>query len=481
MNGPIRRLATVTFVAMIVLVLGATYVQAVAGPRYRNDSRNARVLLAVSGKERGTIVTSDGEVVAQSVADTEDPRRYFREYPHGGLYAHAVGFSSLLFGDEGIEAAYASDLLSKRDLTISDLITALLGRDLQARSIQLTLDHSLQLVADEVLGSNRGAVVALDPSTGAVLALVSHPSFDVNDIVGPGAAVLRETLLDDPSQPLLNRATRQSYAPGSSFKVVTAAAALDDGLAGKATEFPDPVELELPGSTATIRNADSEACHDGVSVTLQEAFRRSCNTTFGMLAMEIGGERLFNRATAFGFNGSLPLETGVLNSFFPPDLGNDLPAIAQSGIGHRDVQATVLQMALVAAAVANRGEVMAPHMVATLVDAEGNVLEQAEPSVYRRAISPGTSLVLTGLMEEVVTSGTGTRAQVPGIRVAGKTGTAASGTGPVNVWFIGFAPVEKPTLAIAVLVEDAGEGASGGAVAAPMAAEIMKAWFEGKD
>ncbi|MFQ5967656.1 MAG: peptidoglycan D,D-transpeptidase FtsI family protein [Acidimicrobiia bacterium] len=477
MNSPIRRLTTVILVTLLIMALGATYVQAVAGPRYRDDPRNFRVLLALSGKERGLIVTADGVTVAESIADSEDPRSYLRRYPHGPLYAHAVGFSSLLFGDQGIEAAFADDLRSKRDLTISDLITALLGRDLRARSIQLTLDHELQQSATEALGDNRGAVVALDPSTGAVLAFVSHPSFDVNEIVGPQTAPTYAELSNDPSRPLLNRASRQSYPPGSSFKVITAASALEAGLAGKATEFPDPAVLALPGSTATIRNADFAACGGGDSVTLHVAFRRSCNTTFGALAMEVGSEALANQAVAFGFNSDLPIEIGALTSAFPLDLDEDLPSVAQSGIGHRDVQATVLQMALAAAAVANGGLIMTPHLVTTVIDADGVVAYQTEPEAFRRATSPGTALLLADMMEEVVTLGTGRRAQVPGVRVAGKTGTAVSGN-EIHAWFIGFAPVEDPTVALAVLVEDAGEDASGGTVAAPIAAEVLSGWFE---
>jgi peptidoglycan glycosyltransferase len=483
MNGAIRKLAAVLLGGMMLLILGATFVQAVVGPRYRDDPRNARVILSLSGKERGLIVTADGVTVAQSVRDPEDPRRYFRQYPYGELYAHAVGYSSLLFGDEGIEAAFQNDLRSKRDLTISDLLTALLGRDLRARSIQVTLDHELQRAADVALGERSGAVVAIDPRTGAVLALVSHPSFDPNTLLGTGAAPVRARLTADPRQPLLDRAARQSYPPGSTFKVVTAAAALEEGLAGAGTTFPNPEALQLPGSSSTIRNFDLGPCGPAEEVSLEEAFRRSCNTIFAMLAMQVGAEALWRRAEAFGFNSDLPLETSVLPSVFPrpSTFGDDLPAVAQSGIGHRDVQATVFQMALVAAAVANDGLTMSPHLVSTVVDADGRPVGVVEPTVLSRAVSPGTSLVLVDMMEQVVTSGTGQMAQVPGVRVAGKTGTAGTGGGPPDVWFVGFAPVDGPTIAIAVLVEaggDAGENATGGRVAAPIAGEILASWFE---
>ena len=481
MNTPIRRLTAVSLITLLLLALGATYVQAIAGPRYRDDPRNFRVLLALSGKERGLIVTSDGVTVAESVADAEDPRSYLRLYPHGELYAHAVGFSSLLFGDQGIEAALVDDLRSKRDLTISDLITALLGRDLRARSVQLTLDHRLQLAASDALGAQRGAIVAVDPTTGAVLAFVSHPSFDVNSIVGADGADAYQELNTDPAQPFMNRASRQSYAPGSTFKVITLASAMEGGLVGPTTVFPDPPVLRLPGSTATIRNSDLAACADGETVRLHVAFRLSCNTTFGQLAMDVGGDALADQASAFGFNSQLPIEVGALTSVFPTDLGEDLPAVAQSGIGRRDVQATVLQMAMTAAAVANEGLMMKPHLVARIIDADGSVVSETQPEIMRRAISPGTALLLSDLMEEVVTLGTGKRGQVPGVRVAGKTGTSATESGPRDVWFIALAPVEDPTIAIAVLVEEAGESASGGSVAAPIASEVLKSWFEGNN
>jgi peptidoglycan glycosyltransferase len=483
MNQPLRRLAAVLFVAFAVLILDVTYLQVIAGPRYRDDDRNPRVIASRTGKERGLIVSADEHVLAQSIADPNDPQRYSRTYPEGDLYAHLVGFSSVNFGDDGLELVYADDLRSKRDLTVSDLLSALLGGDLRPKSIQLTIDHGLQQVADAALGNQRGSVVAIRPSTGEVLAMVSSPSFDPNLFLGREAIASRELLLADPAEPLANRSTNRTYPPGSTFKVVVAAAAIESGAAGPETLLPDPLELNLPGTVEVIRNSDRQTCGDGTEVSLQTAFRRSCNTIFGELGLQLGAEALTVEAEAFGFNQDTPFEIPVLNSVFPQpsEFSNDLPALAQSAIGQRDVRATPLEMALIAAAIANDGIIMEPTLVSRIFDAEGEVASETEPELLQRAVSPSTAAIISDLMERVVASGTGTRATVPNVRVAGKTGTAETGVGPPHVWFIGFAPVEQPTIALAVLVEsggEAGENATGGSVAAPIAQEILAYWVQ---
>ncbi|MGZ8785069.1 MAG: peptidoglycan D,D-transpeptidase FtsI family protein, partial [Acidimicrobiia bacterium] len=394
-----------------------------------------------------------------------------------------VGFSSLSFGDDGLELVYADELRSKRDLTVSDLLSALLGGDLRPKSIQLTINHGLQQVAAAALGSQRGSVVAIRPDTGEVLAMVSSPSFDPNLFLGADAIATRELLLADPSEPLANRSTNRTYPPGSAFKVVVTAGAIESGVAGPDTMLPDPAELELPGTIEVIRNFDKRVCGDGTEVSLQTAFRRSCNTVFGELGLLLGAEALTTEAEAFGFNQDTPFEIPVLNSVFPQpsEFSNDLPALAQSAIGQRDVRATPFQMALVAGAIANNGIIMEPRLVSGIFDAEGEVVSEAEPALLQRAISPSTAAIISDLMERVVASGTGTRATVPNVRVAGKTGTAETGVGPPHLWFIGFAPVEQPTIALAVLVEsggDAGENATGGSVAAPIAQEILAYWVQ---
>ncbi len=485
MNGPTRRLAVALLAGFALLLLNVTYVQAIAGPRYRDDPRNERTALTRIGKERGMIVSADGTVLAESVASSDDPQRFLRRYPEGEVFAHAVGYTSLRFGDDAVEDAYADDLRSRRDFTISDLLAALLGRDLRPRSVQLTIDADLQRTAFEALNGQAGAVVALRPDTGEVLALVSAPSFDPNGFVGPDAVTERERLLEDARQPLLDRATGESYSPGSTFKVVVAAAAIEEAVAGPESRFPDPLELTLPGSTAVIRNFDRGPCGSGDTVTLREAFRKSCNTIFGQLAMDLGAELLSTQANRFGFNQEIPFQWNPLTSFFPAagSFENDLPGLAQSGIGERDVQATPFQMALVASAVANQGIMMRPFLVKRVADADGEVLRETEAEIYDRAVAPATAELLAGMLEQVVTNGTGGRAAVSGVRVAGKTGTAQADQGAPDVWFIGFAPVDDPTIAVAVVIEDGGavgESATGGSVAAPVAQRVLAQWLQSR-
>ncbi len=481
MNGPIRRLAVAVLVGLGLILGSATWFQVLGADRYRSDPRNARTAISRSGKERGVVVTPDGTILAESVPDPDDPRSFVRRYPGGEAYAPVVGYTSLLVGDAGLERAYADELRSRRDLTISDLIAVLLGRDLRPLSLQVTIDPVLQQGAYELLGGQRGVVVALDPTTGAILALVSSPAYDPETLLGTDAVDRRRALLDDPDRPLADRATRELYPPGSTFKTVVAAAAFDAGVAGPETEYPDPVEFPLPGSTATIRNFSGKPCADGTTVTVQTAFVRSCNTTFAALAIDVGAQEIALTAEGLGFDRDLRFPWEVARSTFPLDLIADDPAaLAQSGIGERDVRATPLIMASVAAAVANGGETMAPYLVRQVFDADGQAVDTTEPTTLGRAMSPATAAVLSSLMELVVTEGTGRRAAVPGVRVAGKTGTAESPEGPPHAWFIGFAPVERPRIALAVLVEsggDVGETATGGSVAAPIAGALIERWL----
>ena len=486
MNGPVRQLAMVLFLAFTLLVGSVTWHQVIAGPSYRDDARNLRLVAGRTGRERGTIITADGVVVARSVADPDDPRVFRRVYPEGDLYSHVVGYSTLLFGSTGLENARRDDLVSNRDATISGVIRAILGGDLRAKGLGLTIDHELQQIAAATLGNQRGAVVALDPATGAVLAMVSSPSFDPNVLSGGDAAAAGDSLAADADRPQLNRAISETYPPGSTFKIVTTASALESGIAGPATQFDDPDALELPGSTAVIRNFSRAACSDGQSVTLSQAFARSCNTTFAALGLQVGARDLVESAEAFGFNSDVPFDLIALQSFIPgtQDFDFNLAGLAQTAIGERDVRATPLEMALVGAAVANGGVIMQPHVVTEVFTADAAIEEITEPIVWRRAMSPATADTIAELMERAVTAGTGRRAAVPGIRIGGKTGTAEVPGGSPHAWFVGFGPVEAPEgtpqIVIAVVVESggtAGDSATGGTVAAPIAQAVMAAFF----
>jgi peptidoglycan glycosyltransferase len=480
MNGPTRRLAVVLFTGFGVLLLASSWFQVLGADRYRADPRNVRNTITLIEKERGLIVAGDGTVIARSDPVPDTPQTYARSYPEGPVFAHTVGYATFLVGNEGLEAAFADDLRSRQDLTISDLLAALFGRDLRPQNLQTTLQPALQRVAHDALGNQRGAVVALDPRSGAVLAYVSRPTFDPNTLLGSDSVEIRQALLDDPGQPLLDRAGRALYPPGSTFKTVVAAAAIETGVAGPETLFDDVATFDLPGSDADISNADGRPCGTGSTVTLQAAFARSCNTVFADLAIQVGARPIDATASPFGFGSSIAFPWELAVSRFPADeLADDDAALGQSGLGERDVRATPLVMAMVAAAVANEGEVMLPRIVDQVFDADGNTVEAFSAQRTGRAMTTATAAVLAQMMERSVTDGTGSRAAVPGIRVAGKTGTAQGPDGP-EAWFIGFAPVEDPVIAIAVLVENggsAGDSGTGGSVAAPVAARLFATWL----
>lgn len=482
MNGPIRRLAVGLFVLFGALLLSVTWLQVVRADELKLDARNPRPALTARGKERGVIVTLDGTVLARSVPE-EDSRDFVREYPEGETFAHVVGYSSFLVGESGLEAAYSTQLRSRRDLTISDIIAAIFGADLRPRNLEITIDADLQRAAKEGLGELSGAVVALDPATGAVLASYSNPAFNPALLADDDAATNWEQLIADPAAPLSDRATRELFAPGSTFKTVVAAAATDTDIAGPATMFADPTRFQLPGSTATISNFDGRACADGNSVQLRRAFVRSCNTIFADLAIQTGAANIGLTAEGMGWNSPIDFPWAVPEATWrTEELSIDPAALGQSGIGERDVRATPLHMAMVAATVANDGVAVTPYLVQRVFDSDGVTVEEAETAPIGRAMTSETAATLRDLMTQVVTDGTGTRAAVAGIQVAGKTGTATGIGGFSNAWFIGFAPAEDPQIAFAVLVqgnEQTGPDATGGRLAAPIAARLVEAWMNG--
>lgn len=484
MNRSILRSAAALLSLFVVLAVAVTYQQAIAGPRYRDDLRNRRTVDARAAEERGAILTADGEVVARSVPGA-DPGSHRRDYPWGETYAHVVGYSSPLFGDTGIEAAQAQWLRSPDYGGPADLIRSILD-DGSPHSIRLSVRHDLQTVAAAALGDQRGAIVALDPATGAVLAMVSSPSFDPDLLLDPYDTAVGDALSADPARPLLNRGIAEVYPPGSVFKVITAAAALQHGYAETGTLLPDAEELLLPGTSTPIRNAAGGFCADGESLTLEQAMAVSCNTAFAALGTAVGAALLAQTAEEAGFNDSPPFPFDVAESRFPPaaDLEADLPALAQTAIGGRDVRTTALHMALMAGAIGNDGIMMRPYLVDEIVDAEGQTVHTADPREWRAAFPPDTAVALRGMMEQVVAGGTGRAASVSGLTVAGKTGTADSPTGAPTVWFVATAHLDSnptaPQIALAVVIEsggELGEEGSGGRVAAPAAAGLLEAWL----
>jgi penicillin-binding protein A len=483
-NRPIRHVAFAVLILFGALLLRANWVQVVRGDAYANDSRNSRVLLRTYEQERGPIsVLTDGaqEPVASSV-DTGGRLRYLRQYPQGPAYAHLTGFVSLVYGTpQGVERAEDALLTGDDDRLfvrrLSDFVT---GREPSGGSVVLTVDPAAQAAAVEGLAGKRGAVVALDPRTGAVLALASAPTYDPERLSSHEPADIRayyDELTGDPGQPLLNRAISATYPPGSTFKVVTAAAALESGTVTTDTQIPSPRELDLPQTTTNLRNFGGSAC-TGETSTLADALRISCNTAFGWLGLSMPEDALRERAQAFGFEDEdLQAPTAVAASRYPDE--TNPPQAAQSAIGQFDVRATPLQMAMVAAGIANGGEVMRPYVVREAQAPDLTRLSLTSPERLSTATSPQVASQVAEMMELVVSRGSGTSAQISGVRVAGKTGTAqqAEGRSP-HAWFIGFAPAEDPQVAVAVVVEDGGSlgsEATGGRLAAPVARDVMSA------
>jgi penicillin-binding protein A len=483
MNTPLRRIAVVVIAMFLALMGAATWVQYVQAAQLNADPRNVRTLYREYDNFRGPIVVG-GEPIASSTP-VDDPFGYQRAYAAGPLYAHATGYYSIVFGRTGLEQAANDVLTGTADSLflsrIGDLVT---GRQPQGSSVELTLDPAVQQAAATALGNQRGAVVALDPATGAILAMVSSPSYDPNVLAAHSSQAVNDAyraLDDDPAAPLVNRAIAgDTYPPGSTFKLVDAAAALESGLTPE-SPVPAPDVLPLPSSSATIGNFGGSSCGGGGTVSLAEALRISCNTAFAQLGLDLGADALREQAERFGFGSSPSIPLRVTPSRFPAD--PDRPQTALAAIGQQDVRATPLQMAMVSAAIANGGEQMAPYLVRTVRSPDLDVVEQASPAVARTSVSPATAAALRDMMVQVVATGTGTAAQIPGVTVAGKTGTAqTTDDAAPHAWFTAFAPAEDPRVAVAVVVENggsAGNEATGGRVAAPVARAVIEAVLAG--
>lgn len=480
MNRQIRALAIALMVLFTALFVQVNYLQIFHAKALNDNPANTRAIVRDYARARGVVQTSDGAVLAKSVP-TDDELKQLRQYPEGALFAHITGFLSFTYGAEGVERTYNNQLVGRdQKIQLKDLSDLLVKRA-RTGDVTLTLSKKLQQVATDQLAGRKGAVVALDPATGAILAMADSPSYDPNTLATHNlkdAKAAYDALNADPDKPLLSHAFRERFFPGSSFKVVTSATALATGGATLTNPvFPQLSELPLPNSGGqSLRNFGGEVCGG----SLPEALRVSCNTAFAQLGMDLGAEKMSNGASQFGFGDVPPIDLPfAAASVFPPAsaFSHDLPGLAKSSIGQQDVSATPLQMALVAAGIANGGTIMTPHVMSEVRDSEGNVVEKYEPKPWKEAVSPQVAATVRDLMINVVNSGTGTAAQIKGIQVAGKTGTAQTGLDTTHVWFISFAPADNPKIAVAVMLENlpTESEATGGVVAAPIAKAVIQA------
>jgi peptidoglycan glycosyltransferase len=481
MNKSIRVFGVIVMLLFVAMVGQLINLQVVNAKKLDHNPGNTRQIIADFSRPRGVIQTADGVVVAQSVA-SNDVYKYQRVYPKGLQYAFTTGFFSFRYGATGVESQY-DGYLSGRSLPLSGGLKQLLTPGVRTGNVTLTLDDYLQQAATFLLGQRVGAVVALDPRDGSVLAMVSQPSFDPNELASHNPTVESQaynSLLKDPLNPMLPRVYRQSYAPGSTFKVVTASAVYDHNPALATKPYPTLTALPLPQTTNMLHNFGGEAC-GGQLPTL---FTISCDTGFGQVGLDLGPDALSSQAQSFGFDQVPPLDLpGVFKSTFPPAsfFTNQLPLLAYSAIGQDDVSATPLQMALVASGIANGGVIMAPHVLKDVHDAQGNLVTSYTPKPWLTATSQATAAQINALMVSVVQHGTGTAVQIPGIQVAAKTGTAEVTANATNAWMIAFAPAENPVIAVAVVLPDlpgVGNEVTGGVKAAPIVRGLISAWLQ---
>ncbi len=491
MKRPLRRLGTAVIVMIGLLLANIAYTQVIKADDYRADPNNKRTLVAEYSRQRGQITAAGGVVLARS-APVDDQYAYQRVYPNGPLYADLTGYYSMRYGPTGLERTQ-NDILSGEapDLIAGQLSDLITGRDPRGGNVQLNIVPAVQQAAYSGLNDAKfvGAAVAIEPATGKVLAMVSTPSYDPNPLASHSDAVQRKAYNDlvsaDPS-PLLNRATAAVYPPGSTFKLVIASAALQQDYTPDTPVTGEP-KITLPGTGgATLSNFGGEPCGngDGADVPLVEALAFSCNTAFAEVAMSLGRAPIAKQAEALGVNGE---EQDIGIEVVGSRLGDvpDTAALAQTGIGQRDVAVTPFEMAWITATIANRGDKMAPHLIAKTTKPDLTVISEPAPESLGQAIPISVADQVRDMMirSEQETVGSGAIADLV---IASKTGTAEHGKDPKktppHAWYVAFAPADNPKVAVAVMVENGGNlglDATGGKVAAPIGRSIIAAALAG--
>jgi len=480
MTKELRRTSLIVLAMFLSLFVSTSIIQVVAADELRADGRNSRTFYENVSVNRGPILVA-GTPVAYSVP-SEGPIEYQRVYANGPLYAPITGYLTIGQGNTGLEAALNDYLTGATGGQFFDQVNAILtGQEPQGAAVETTIDPVLQQTAWDALGDLQGAIIAIEPKTGRILAMVSKPTFDPNALaVHDTEAVIEtyEALIADPNEPLINRAIGGALNhPGSTFKLVVASAALESGRYTPESTFPNPSELQLPQSTALIHNDTGQACGSGApQVTLYDALRYSCNIPFAELGAELTYRAIREQAVKYGFDTSIAIPMESTPSVYPRVL--DAPQTMLSAFGQSDVRASPLQMAMVSMAIANSGTLMTPTLVDAVIAPDQTTLESFEPQTFGQPISQTTAAALTAMMVAAVESGPARDAGIDGFTVAGKTGTAENGPDePYTLWFTGFAPAEDPEIAIAVVIENgAGLGQEGtSAIAAGIGRRVIEA------
>jgi peptidoglycan glycosyltransferase len=470
-NRAMSKVFVITVVLFVALIVNLTWIMGVRAEWFQDRPENKRSIAKEMKIKRGDILGYDGSVMA----GTE--RRsgyYYRDYPNGTMAPQLLGYDTVRYGRSGIEEQLNDELTGQAsDLGVQNWVDKLLGRRPQGADVRLTLVPAVQKIAQSELHGQKGAIVVLDPTTGALIASASAPNYDPANLEAQW-----DRLSTDDSAPLLNRPTQGLYVPGSAFKVVTASAGLDTGKVTPDTEFVDTGTYVVFGGKVTNYGGEVFGTND-----FTYALTASINTTFGKVGNLLGRKRLITGAQQYGFYQTPPLElpAGEIvpsgrygkNGLLAPGAFMDPLDVAWAACGQERLQATPLQMALVAGGVANGGRVMKPYYLQEIVTPDGQVVRKTQPEQWLTATKPVTASQLNAMMQNVVNAGTGTAAALEGIQVAGKTGTAEKGDGTNLAWFIGFAPAEDPQVAVAVVIEDT--QSTGGEAAAPLAAAVIKA------
>lgn len=478
MNRELKRVSLVIMAMFAALFISSTAIQFGFADSLNNDPRNVRTLYDSYKTKRGAILVQ-GQPIAESV-QSADAYHWQRKFL-SPMYSAVTGFYSNLQGTSGLEQALGTYLTGQNSSQFFEQLNATLsGNPVSGASVELTINAKVQKAAYDALGNLKGAVVAIEPSTGKILAMVSKPSYDANLLAvhsNTEAQANYNKLLADPGNPLINRAvTGTLYAPGSVFKVIVASAALANGYKPSDT-FPNPAKFQLPGTSTYIYNSGEGKCGGKPRVSIADALRFSCNIPFAQLGLALGQDKIRQQAELFGFGKKVSVPISVTPSTYPSDMDDAQTAL--SSFGQFDDRVTPMQMAMVSAAIANGGKMMSPTLVNYVQSSTLSILSQSVPSELATPVTPEVAAGIKQMMIGAVSKGVSSNGQIKGVEVAGKTGTAQNGGSlPYTLWFTGFAPANNPKVAVAVVVEDGGgmgQRGFGNLLAAPVARKVMEA------